>query len=235
MDDYRDDHSEITGKCERLYPETTSEFKNIMKEQYLLFCKNGNKQVNEFDARQLAYLQALAENLKTLTSELHTAWAPQGGNYVSEITLNGPLKLYPDKLSAYEEITNAMVGICDEVANGKINDVFINLDSMGEESPFAKNSITDFTNNIKGVQMVYQGSSNNSGMVNFVRTFNLSLDARIKQKMNTALSALSQITDPFGQAIFTQPIQVQNAIDAINNLKTELETGLLPLVQVHAK
>ena len=83
--------------------------------------------------------------------------------------------------------------------------------------------------------MVYLGSNNNSGMVNFVRTFNLSLDARIKQKMNTALSALSQITDPFGKAIFTQPIQIQNAIDAINNLKTELETGLLPLVQVHAK
>ena len=43
MDDYRDEFLEITGKCERLYPETTSEFKNIMKEQYLLFCK---KQLN---------------------------------------------------------------------------------------------------------------------------------------------------------------------------------------------
>ena len=39
MDDYRDEFLEITRKCERLYPETTSEFKDIMKKQYLLFCK----------------------------------------------------------------------------------------------------------------------------------------------------------------------------------------------------
>ncbi len=205
--------------------------------EYLLFGKNGNKSVSEFDARQMAYLVALAENLKQLCSELHTAWSPQVGKYVDELTLTGPLKLYPNKLSAYEEITNALIGICDEVANGKINDVFINLDSMGEESPFAKNSITDFTNNIKGVQMVYLGPdpSGTTGLVDFVRTFNLSLDARIKQKINTAISALGQITDPFGRAIFTQPIQVQNAVDAINDLKTELETGLLPLIQVHVK
>lgn len=205
--------------------------------EYLLFGKNGNKTIAEFDARQMAYLIALAENLKQLCSELHTAWSPQGGKYVDEITLTGSAKLYPNKLSAYEEITNAMIGICDEVANGKINDVFINLDSMGEESPFAKNSITDFTNNIRGVQMVYLGPSHRgqTGLVEFVRNFNLSLDARIKQKINTAISALGQITDPFGRAIFTQPIQVQNAVDAINDLKTELETGLLPLVQVHVK
>lgn len=205
--------------------------------EYLLFGKNGNKTVAEFDARQLAYLLALSHNLKQLCSDLHTAWSPQGEKYVDELTLTGPLKLYPNKLSAYEEITNAMIGICDEVANGKINDVFVNLDSMGEESPFAKNSITDFTNNIKGVQMVYLGtnSTGTTGLVEFVRTFNLSLDARIKQKLNTAISALGQITDPFGKAIFTQPIQVQNAIDAINDLKTELETGLLPLVQLHVK
>jgi len=205
--------------------------------EYLLFGKNGNKTVAEFDARQMAFLLALSQNLNQLCSELHTAWAPQGGKYVDELTLTGQQRLYPNKLSAYEEITNAMIGICDEVANGKINEVFMNLDSMGEESPFAKNSITDFTNNIKGVQMVYLGphSSGTTGLVDFVRTFNLSLDARIKQKINTAISALGQITDPFGRAIFTQPIQVQGAIDAINDLKNELETGLLPLVQLHVK
>lgn len=206
--------------------------------EYLLFGKNGNKQLSEFNSRQLEFLLALTENLKQLTSELNNAWELSKGNYISEIQVGGPLKLYPNRLSAYEEICNAMIGICDEVANGKINEVFVNLDSMGEESPFAKNSINDFTNNIKGVQMVYLGNTlagDARGVEDFVRTYNLSLDGRIKQKIQLAISALGQITDPFGKAIFTQSIQVQNTIDAINALKTELETGLLPLIQIHAK
>ena len=40
---------------------------------------------------------------------------------------------------------------------------------------------------------------------------------------------------PFGEAIHLQPIQVQNAIDAINALKNEMETNLLPLIQLHIK
>ena len=206
--------------------------------EYLLFGKNGNKQLSEFNARQLEYLLALTENLRQLTGELNDGWEMTKGNYISEVQVSGPLKLYPNRLSAYEEICNAMIGICDEVANGKINEVFVNLDSLGEESPFAKNSINDFTNNIKGVQMVYLGNSlagDARGIEDFVRTYNLSLDGRIKQKIELAISALGQITDPFGKAIYTQPIQVQNAIDAINVLKTELETGLLPLIQVHVK
>jgi hypothetical protein len=38
-----DQFFEITAECEKLYPETTKAFKDIMKQQYLLFCK---KQLN---------------------------------------------------------------------------------------------------------------------------------------------------------------------------------------------
>ncbi|MBK7968655.1 MAG: hypothetical protein IPK08_06775 [Bacteroidetes bacterium] len=70
-------------------------------------------------------------------------------------------------------------------------------------------------------------------MEDIVRKHNLSLDNTIKTKINNAKTALGNITVPFGEAIVSQPIQVQNAIDAINELKTVLETDLMDLVQLH--
>jgi len=206
--------------------------------EYILFGFNGNKSANQITSRQKEYLLALSENLRQLTSDLHNSWSVQGGNYVSEVLNAGSSNLFPTKLSAYQEIANSMIGICDEVANGKIGDVFTTLDSMGEESPFAKNSIVDFKNNILGVEAVYLGNINgkdSKGIEDFVRMYNLSLDGKIKQKISQAKAALNQITLPFGRAIFEQPIQVQQAIDAINGLKTELEEGLLPLIQLQVK
>jgi len=42
---------------------------------------------------------------------------------------------------------------------------------------------------------------------------------------------LNAITVPFGEAIISQPTQVQLAIDQINTLKTTLEDQLLPYLQ----
>ncbi|MEZ4804344.1 MAG: imelysin family protein [Bacteroidia bacterium] len=112
--------------------------------EYLLFGQNGNKKASELTDKQKEYLLALAQNLKELTADLYNSWDEKQGNYVSELVNAGASNEFPTQQSAYLEIVGAMSGICDEVANGKIGEVLTNLDSMGEESPFAKNSITDF-------------------------------------------------------------------------------------------
>ncbi len=207
--------------------------------EYLLFGRGASKQYTQFNPRQLEFLVALSENLKTLTSSLKSDWDINGGNFYTVFSSAGNgSSLYTTKKAAFEEIANAMVGICDEVANGKIGEVFITLDSTKEESPFAKNSLTDFTNNINGVLYAYQSKNTKAdgkGLEDFVRQYNLSLDGAIKHKHASAIAALNNITMPFGEAIHLQPIQVQNAIDAINDLKNELETNLLPLIQLHIK
>lgn len=207
--------------------------------EYLLFGRGASKQYSQFTARQKEFLLALSENLNSLTSSLKNDWALNGGNFFTVFSTAGNgSSLYLTKRAAFEEIGNAMVGICDEVANGKIGEVFTTLDSTKEESPFAKNSLTDFTNNIQGVMNCYLSKNDindGKGLEDFVRTHNLSLDGAIKQKHASAIAALKNITLPFGEAIHQQPIQVQNAIDAINALKTELENNLLPLIQLHIK
>lgn len=202
--------------------------------EYLLFGLGGRKNANELTVRQKEYLEALTLNLRNLTHSLVNDWH---AGFLTEFNTPGNTN-YPTAVASYEEIVNAMIIICDEVANGKIDGVFVLQDSTLEESPFSNNSITDFTNNIIGVKESYlsqNGAKVGKGIEDLVKMHNLSLDGRIKQKMAMAIGALNNITVPFAKAIYTQPLQVQAAVDAINILKKELEDNLLPFIKQYAK
>lgn len=207
--------------------------------EFLLFGVNGNKTAASFTQRELDYLNALTQNLETLTGELSSYWnVSLQGNYHTEFTSAGSgSSIYPTQRAAFEEMVNAMIGICDEVANGKITEPYLAQDPSLEESPFAFNSITDFTNNIRSVQNAYLGrySADGKSLEDLVREHNLSLDGEVKQKIDAALAALGTITVPFGQAISQQPVQVQNCINTINDLKETLEDDLLPFIQLHTE
>ena len=164
--------------------------------------------------------------------------ASVSGNYGNIfINAGNGSAIYETQRAAFEELVNAMTGICDEVANGKMDEVYLAKDPSLEESPFSKNSITDFTHNIRGVENVYLSrySADGKGLEDLVKKYNLSLDNEIKTNISSAIGALNTVTVPFGEAIISQPLQVQNAIDAINALKTTLEEKLLPFVQQHSK
>jgi putative iron-regulated protein len=203
--------------------------------EYLLWGVDGTKLATTFSSREKDFLSALALNLKTLCFEAKNSWDPNGvTNFSNQITSAGKgSTLYQTQLQAYEEIINAMIGICDEVAAGKIGETFITLDPSLEESPFSDNSITDFKNNIKSVQYIYLGQYvlDGYGIEDLIKSNNSSMDGQIRLKINTALQSLENITDPFGTAITTQGAQVQNSINSINALKTYLEESVLPFVQ----
>jgi putative iron-regulated protein len=205
--------------------------------EYLLFGMSGDKSAAQFTVREIGYVTALANDLATLTTSLDESWDPAtAGNYTAAFTSagNGSTE-YPTQRAAFEELVNAMSGICDEVAHGKMEEVLLAQDPLLEESPFAKNSITDFTDNIRGVENVYLGryAADGTGLEDFVREHDLQLDNTIKQRLAAAIAALGTITVPFGQAISAQPVQVHQAIDAIDALAITLNDGLLPLVQQH--
>jgi predicted lipoprotein len=207
--------------------------------EYLLFGKNGAKKASEVTTREKEYLTALSLNVKNLTAALTSHWDEKNpNNYYSYFTSpSSSNPYYKTQLDVYMEIVKAMVGICDEVANGKIGEPFLAKDPSMEESPFSGNSLTDFTNNLISVQYVYQGrfTSDNIGLEDFIKRNNLSLYQSINTKINTAITTLSTVKNPFSEAIINQPIQVQNAIDAINELKNELEEKLIPYIQLNVK
>lgn len=204
--------------------------------EYLLWGQNGNKTAAQFTAREKEYLLGLAQNLKKLATEVKTSWTGGYANLLANAGVSGNTEFASTRV-AFEAIVDAMGGICDEVANGKIKDPFEAQDPLLEESPFAKNSITDFTNNIKGIMDMYQGKfvTDGKGLEDLVRNYNLSLDNEIKEKHATAVASLQAISVPFGQAIISQQTQVQNAMAKINELAATLETKLKPFVQQYGQ
>lgn len=205
--------------------------------EYLLFGNGGSKTAAQFTTKEKEFLIALADNVKTLCNNAKNAWSTsQSGNYTSEYVNAGNGGIYPTQRAAYEETIDAMAGICDEVANGKIAEPFNAEDASLEESPFAQNSLVDFTNNMKSVQNVYLGKYivDGRGLEDLIKANNIAMDGAIKTKISAAITSLNNITVPFGTAIQTsggQRTQVQNAINAINDLKTYLQGDVKTYLQ----
>jgi putative iron-regulated protein len=199
--------------------------------EYFLWGKQGNKTAIDFTNKELEFLEALSKNLTKLCLEVKNSW---DGNYENELKNAGiSSSIYSSKKTAFLEITNAMAGICNEVAGGKIEIPFSLQNPDLEESPFSKNSLTDFKQNIIGVLKIYQGNliEDKLGIEDLVKEYNISLHQKIINQHNLAISALNNINLPFGEAIIQQPILVQKAIDEINNLEKVINQDLNTFIQ----
>jgi len=198
--------------------------------EYLIFGTGGNKAATDFTETELKYLSGLGLNLKKLTAEAATAWDPAtASSYTTALTKAGAgSTVYPTQLAAFVEIVEAMAGICEEVADEKIGSVYDAQDPSLEESPYAESSLTDFKNNIIGVQNVYLGkySADGTSLEDLVKKYNLALDGEIKAAINAAITSLENIDGTFGEAVSKGAnVKVQNAIDAIHVLHDKLDDG----------
>jgi uncharacterized iron-regulated protein len=177
---------------------------------------------------------ALGSYIKGKTTHLSGRWSLNDNSsfrHEFEKAGNGS-NAYASRKDALLEVVSAMQGICEEVADGKIEEPFIAQNAALEESPFSGNSIADFTNNMRSIENMYTGkyAADGKGVQDFVRNYSLSLDAEISTKISNAISALENITLPFGQAIFSQPQQITHAQTAIRDLNESLEK-LTPMIQ----
>ncbi|MFN8310617.1 MAG: imelysin family protein [Chitinophagales bacterium] len=208
--------------------------------EYMLWGKNGNKTAADLTSREKEYLQALSQNTARTIAALYAQYdLSQSTSYLHHIIHAGnQTSWYASKRAAFEELVNGMSGICEEVAGGKIEEPFSLQDPSKEESPFSKNSLTDFANNIRSVQNLYNGKYRDregKGIADFVKETNASLNNKIQSQLNTAIASLEVIPVPFGEAILTHQSQLLQAQKAINDLHETLEDELLPLVQQKVK
>ncbi|MCB0663731.1 MAG: hypothetical protein KDC24_13375, partial [Saprospiraceae bacterium] len=156
--------------------------------EFLLWGEDGNKTVDQLSAREFEYLAACAGALANDTEALYNLWAPASGNYIENIVKAGNgSPVYISQKSAVEEITNALVIIADEVANGKINEPLSQMDLSLEESRFSSNSKADFADNMRSIQNIYVGNfgvrGNGIGLSIVVANENPTLDSKVKNQI----------------------------------------------------
>lgn len=203
--------------------------------EYLLFGLDGTKTIVEFTDRQIEYLKACAQSLKGETSKLHAAWL-SGPNPYGEVlkTAGEPSnQVYLSQKSALQELVDGIITIADEVGNGKINDPFVRNNLTLEESRFSANSKQDFADNIRSIQNIYFGSIDGTFNVNslsgLVKTKNGSLDAKISNQIQVAITSILNIPGTFTEAISVNRPAIQNAQDQVRLLQLILESELKPL------
>ena len=201
--------------------------------EYLLFDEGGSKTAADFTEREFAYLIATTQDLQATASALHNSWIPSGGNFGQKVRDAGNgSDAYPSAQSAVQEMVNGMIGICDEVANGKIANPFVEEDPRLVESQFSFNSIADFQNNLRSVQHVYTGdyAGTGEGLDEFIRQADADLDQRLKREIQTAIDEIGNIQQPFRDAIASDRDQIEKAQAAVAKVQQTLEEDILPLV-----
>ncbi len=201
--------------------------------EFLLYDEGGSKTVDDFAPRQYDYLIAATELLDEAATAMHTDWSASGGNFRAQVVnAGGGSNTYNTRKAAVQEMINGMVGIADEVGNGKIADPFNERDTRLVESQFSFNSLLDFQNNIRGIWHVYTGGYNVEavGLDHFVKSKNASLDTRLQNEIKTAIEEIGKISFPFRDALTSDAAQITAAQQAIAKVQTTLEGDVLRLV-----
>lgn len=224
--------------------------------EYLLFGDGVNgpvKAITAFTPKELQYLQATSALLEEYTHRLSHAWThnydpeiPSAPGYVEIIgrpSMRNPI--YTSERAVLEEFIRGMMGIADEVGNGKMSDPMggdiHSANPALVESPFSWNSLTDFAYNIHSIQSVYTGAygkTTGPGIRDFVVQHNPALAQQVEAKINNCIILIHQISGPnkmdFRQAI-TNPegrTRTQAAITALADLYLTLQDQVLPLLDL---
>jgi putative iron-regulated protein len=188
------------------------------------------------NTRQKLYIVSLSTALKNQADALYNSWLSSGGNYTNLVLTAGAATntTFAKKQDVYLAILEGMVGICGEVAGGKMKEPFdaeafaAGTGAELVESPFSGNSLIDFKNNIKGAYNVYLGryATQGKGIADLVKQKNIALNNNIILKFEAAINSFDNITVTYEEAIVSQRIQCQQTMTAIASLSTLLDTEL---------
>ncbi len=234
----KQDLESVLAQTEPLTKDRIDGLENTLKGfhtiEYLLFGDNADKKAFGFTPRELEYLIAAAQSLKGETEKLFASWHPSGENFQNHLMKAGsPESIYSSQKSALQEITNGIIVIADEVANGKINDPFSQSDILLEESRFSDNSKTDFQDNIRSIRNLYQGQYNSfsgAGLSQVISTQNPTLDSRIRTEIADAIEAIGAIPGTFSEAIFSNRPSVESAQIKVRKIQQTFEEDVMPLI-----
>ncbi len=204
-------------------------------------------------AQELVYAAAVAEDLELRLYQLNVSWnpsAPQAQKDAVEdaelnCTVNGLDNTYgQDMLGAAEAgstyatwqlvaktvLSAGCAGITDEVASTKMGQAHNGEDVNYIESPYSKNSFTDFKNNILSVQYSLYGSygatsAASDSFMALLEKYHAAEASALKSALSLALSKLDVCIKSGHFVDDYKASYVGDAIDAVDSLTDALEAA----------
>lgn len=201
--------------------------------EYLLFREGASRNAADFTAREIEYLIAAATVLAQDATTLHTEWSKDGGYAEVFATAGDGTSLYLTQADAMVEMIDGMVGIADEVANGKIADPYDEVNTELVESQFSYNSLLDFADNVRSIKNAWNGTygtvGNGTALHTFVNEQDAALATSVSGLIDAAIVAVENIPAPFRNNL-DKSTEIEAAQAAINAIFTTLEEDVKPLV-----
>ena len=199
--------------------------------------------------QELVYATAVAGDLRDKCYQLEVAWKGDKANAkhmarIEEIESETQIgsSYYGDHIlsaskagSIFRNWQTVLVtilesgcsNIANEVANTKMGNAYTGEDPNYIESPYSKKSYVDFYDNIMSIKNSLYGGINLStpdgkSIMNLLSTYNTTLGANLNSSLAKALQALQACQ--VGAAFVDDPqaAKVKKAMDAINDLNTQL-------------
>ena len=195
--------------------------------EYMLFelsadGNTSNVHTTNYTPEELQYLVMVAEDLRNQCVCLEACWAgtdnvsadkqailadadlDKGKNYGDMMINAGKAgSIYKTYQEVAEEILQGCIDIADEVGNTKIgrpNGASSTEDRNYIESPYSLNSIEDFVDNIISIRNSYCGAqSGDASISDYIKSRNEQLDKRVREGIDNAINAISQIPEPFAK------------------------------------
>ena len=198
--------------------------------EYLLFHDGSPRNTADMTQREREYLVAVTKVLANDAATLADAWNDGFATEFANAGMSG--SRYQTETDGVLEILDGMIGICDEVANGKIADPFDEKDTRLVESQFSWNSITDFQNNLRSVQNSYNGGYHNGqdgkGLNEYVIEQDAALDQRLQSQIQDAINKIGAIPEPFRDNL-NATTEITAAQEAVLTVLETLQNDVVPL------
>lgn len=206
--------------------------------EYLAWGTSGNKPASDLTDREIDLIQVAAQDIQNNTQLLYNGWKADGDNFSSSLVNAGQSgSIYTNQEDALVAISNGLVLLADDVSGVKIGIPYDAQVATGngvnfEESRYSGNSLADFRNNLLSIQNIYlgkYGTADESGLTDIVESKDAALDAELKTAITDAIASVDAIPVSFSDALANNLPVVENAKIKIAELKSKLETKLLPL------
>ncbi len=194
--------------------------------EYFLFTDGNFRDYSNITERGRLYMTSVATVLAEDAANVHDQWISSYGAEFKNAGKSG--SRYSSVNQAVQEIADGIITIVDEVGNGKISEPYVTKDVNTVESQYSWNSISDFSNNIKGVKNAYLGGTG-VGIDEYIKSKNSQLNDRVISEIEDAITKISSMPEPFRNNLNANT-EIQAAIDACNVLLETFINDVKPLL-----